>query len=364
MQPLIGTAEVLDSSQASRWNSLFELLPDDLKDINYTFAYHELFEKNGDGKIRLFVYQSGNSIFYYPFLLRPILNEVVSEGFHDIETVYGYTGPLCTTSNPEFIQEAMSAFRDYCTNEKVICEFIRFHPLIRNHIVDYSDTRLKLIPLRDYVYVDLTKSETDIWNGYSPQNRNKIRKAEKLEVKIDSMFSSERYNEFVRIYLDNMKLVHAAKMYLFSKPFFTALAELVQRNGIFIQAQKNNVLVGAAVFFGGKKIAHYFLASATSEGKNMAVSNLILHHGTQWAKKNGMEKLHLGGGVSQNANDPLLVFKSNFSALTEKFYIGKRIHNEDVYKTLVEDWDKRFQKESGKYQSILQRYRWTDEDLT
>lgn len=95
----------------------------------------------------------------------------------------------------------------------------------------------------------------------------------------------------------------------------------------------------------------------------MAAGNLLLHHGIKWSQQNGMKMLHLGGGVSEDENDPLLIFKRNFSTKTKKFYIGKRIHDQSAYSSLVAEWDQRFSEEAAKYKNILQRYRWTGADL-
>ena len=73
--------------------------------------------------------------------------------------------------------------------------------------------------------------------------------------------------------------------------------------------------------------------------------------------------MHLGGGISAKADDPLLVFKKNFSRLSVPFYIGKRIHNSTAYQQLIASWEAYMPEVSGKFGAILQRYRWTKEDL-
>ncbi len=357
------SVEVLDSKQRSRWDEVFDQLPPELRDINFSFDYNFLYELNGDGQIRLFLFWDNSSLYFYPFLLRTIKEGDTETGFKDIETVYGYTGPISTSTDSRFIKNAIDSFRNYCHEEMVVCEFIRFHPLLGNYSLNSSDPDLKIVPLRDYVYVDLRKTQEEIWDEYSAQNRNKIRKAERLGVTIIAGFNEESYKEFLLMYLENMRLVHAAPMYFFSDAFFAGLAELVQKKGMFFVAKDDHRILGAAVFLGGAEIGHYFLAAATAEGKKLAAGNLLLHHGIKWSQQNGMKKLHLGGGVSQNPDDPLLVFKNNFSKLTEKFYIGKRVHDGVKYDYLVSAWDKKFPEASIKYNNILQRYRLTKEDL-
>lgn len=363
MHSITETIEVFDSSQKNFWEERFHMLPPDLQDINYSYDYQFLFEKNGDGTIQLFVYREKDSMYYYPFLIRPVVSPVLDAGHQDIENVYGYTGPLYSTREPGFPERANEAFTSWCKEQKVVCEFIRFHPLLHNAEQVLKDSGISVVPLRDYVVVDLNQSVHNIESNYTSQNRNKIRKAEKNGVQCQIDSDGKYFNDFVEIYLENMKALHAARMYYFSTAFFNQLKVLVQKNGCLVLAQKDGKTIGASIFLAGGKIGHYFLSSATEEGKKLAVSNLMLHHGIVWGKENGMTKMHLGGGLTADAQDPLLVFKKNFSALTEKFYIGKRIFDKESYEMLIQDWDRRFPDEAPKYKSILQRYRWNKEDL-
>lgn len=363
MMTATDAVEILYSSARERWNHWFRTLPLRLQDVNYSFDYQHLYEANGDGRICLFVYAVQQDVFYYPFLLRPVNNRAAGEGYRDIESVYGYTGPLCTTGDRVFRTAAVEAFYRFCLEQKVVCEFIRFHPLLNTAGDAKSDKGLSIVPLRDYVYVDLEPAPELLWNSYSSQNRNKIRKAEKNGVVVVCDTDLSHFDEFVRIYLDNMRQLKAARMYFFCDAFFRQLKTLVSTGGALLVAKKNETILGASVFLGGETIGHYFLSSATEEGKRLAVSNLMLHRGILWSRRQGMKKLHLGGGVTAADNDPLLVFKKNFSQLTEKFCIGKRILDPSAYELLVKDWDHRFPEEAPKYKTILQRYRWEKEDL-
>ena len=363
MENRTASVEVLSSDQSARWEELYKALPANVRDINFSFDYNFLYERNGDGSIRLFHYTEDSHVYFYPFLIRRVLIDELPSIYQDIETVYGYTGPISSTNDSDFIQRATLAFKEYCRKENIVCEFIRFHPLLRNEGLVSVEADIKIFPLRDYVYVDLKKTEEEIWTGYSSQNRNKIRKAEKQGVKIEAVNDEESFASFVELYLQNMQLLRAAKMYFFSKEFFDALFELAVKEGVIFIARSEKEVLGAAVFLGGGPIAHYFLAAASSEGKKMAAGNLLLHHGIKWSQQNGMHKLHLGGGVTEDLDDPLLVFKNNFSVQTEKFYIGKRIHDQEAYDSLVNDWDSRFPEAALKYRNILQRYSWRKEDI-
>ncbi|MFZ7145796.1 MAG: GNAT family N-acetyltransferase [Bacteroidota bacterium] len=354
---------VLTSSDKAKWDEFYDRLPVNLRDVNFSFDYNFIYEKNGDGKIRLFVYRKNEQIYFYPFLIRTVFSGEEATDYKDIETVYGYTGPVSTGLNPDFISEADKAFCNYCNSEKIITEFIRFNPLLQNQNILKEVPSVNLIALRDYVSVDLTSDVETIVSNYSSQNRNKIRKAEKAGIEIEFDYDCRRFNEFRSIYLENMSRLNAAPMYFFSQGFFEGLNALTKKEGVLVNAIEKGETIGSTVFLKGSSFGHYFLSSATETGRSHAVSNLMLHHGILWAKNAGLSSIHLGGGVTGDESDPLLVFKKNFSKKTVKFYIGKRIHNEKAYSEIVQRWDESHPVEAIKYKFILQRYRFKETDL-
>ena len=356
-------SRVLKADDKAGWDECFHSLPEHLRDINFSYDYHRMYQANGDGDIRLFYFERDGEKYYYPFLLRPVLIAGAESPYKDIETAYGYTGPISTTSDDNFVREADEEFRRFCAEENVVSEFVRFNPLLSNDDLFHSSNSMSIVPLRDYVTVKLERSAEELFLGYSSQNRNKIRKAEKTGVQIQFDPEAKDFDTFVSIYLENMQRIGAAKMYFFSDAFFAEMKRLTVQSGAFMTARLNGEILGATVFLKGETIGHYFLSSATEEGKKNAVSNLMLHHGILWAKRKGLQQIHLGGGVTASADDPLLVFKLNFSDVLVKFTIGKRIHNQRVYDALIQQWEETYPQHAVQYKPILQRYRLTGEDM-
>lgn len=355
--------KIIASSDAEEWDRAIAQLPIESQDIHLMARYHQLYERNGDGDARLFVFESGGQNFLLPFLLRPVPQTLAPGGFFDIESAYGYAGPVSSSMDSEFLKNADMAFLDYCREKKVVTEFVRYHPLLGNHCFVVEGQALQLIHLRDYVAVDLRVDSESRWQEYTPQNRNKIRKAERAGYRIHHDQTAEKFEEFIRIYLENMQQLRAARQYYFSPAYFESLRLLVLSDGVLLLVMKENRVEGAAVFLGYGRYAHYFLSSVTPEGRRNGVGNLLLHEGINWAAEKKYEVMHLGGGLTADSNDPLLVFKQNFSRKTLPFYIGKRIHDNGVYQQLITSWESLYPAAKGKYSAILQRYRWTKEDF-
>jgi len=91
--------------QREKWLEFLNRI--DLKDIYFTPEYCHLYEKNGEGKAQLIIYEEGNQFIYYPFLLREI-NEIQDikhleskyGEMYDIITPYGYGGPITNETDP------------------------------------------------------------------------------------------------------------------------------------------------------------------------------------------------------------------------------------------------------------------------
>jgi len=355
--------KIISASSNEEWDNEIAQLPADLQDIHLTARYHRMYEENGDGEARLFVYRTSVGQYVVPFLLRPVPSYLTPSALFDIESAYGYSGPVSSSLDAHFLREADQAFAEYCRDEKVVTEFVRFHPLLSNQRFLAADSTMQVIHLRDYVAVDLTQSSDERWENYTPQNRNKIRKAEKAGYYIHHDRTLASYDDFVRIYLENMRQLKAAPQYYFSPAYFTALRRLALSDGALLLVKQNEKVEGAAIFLGSGRWAHYFLSSVTPEGRRNGVGNLLLHKGLNLAADRGCLSMHLGGGLSADAHDPLLVFKQNFSRQSVPFYIGKRVHDATGYHQLISAWEEAVPEAKGKYGSILQRYRWTKADL-
>ena len=210
---------------------------------------------------------------------------------------YGYSGPLSSTTDHGFLAAADKAFREYCSTESVVCEFIRYHPLLNNHIFAGGFIGMQNLQLREYVTVRIEAEEELQLKTYSPQNRNKLRKAVASGVKITRDEQLQRFDQFVAVYLENMRLLSAAPLYFFSAEYFEALRELVRTDGFLLMADDERGCLGATVFLVSGRYAHYFLASSTAEGKKVAAGNLLLHEGINQCRLAGSSLLHLGGGV-------------------------------------------------------------------
>jgi hypothetical protein len=335
---------IYDLSNRVDWINQLNAFPRNMQDIYYTPEYYEIYEKNGDGKAMCFVFIDGNNKAMYPFLINVIDQTKLglNETYYDIEGAYGYNGVISTSYDINFISSFFKSFHDFCDQSKIIVEFTRFHPLLKNHLFSKKNSYFKLN--RNTVALDLTKDLDIIWSKeYSSENRNMIRKGEKtLQVLIES--SEESFLDFGNLYRENMRRINANEFYFFNDNYFKNFYKLFGDNIFLISSvdRLTNVKLSSVFIILYKDYAHYHLSARETLIKNNSSNNFALHYAIQFAKERGCKWFHFGGGNSLNSDDPLFRFKRNFSSQTFPFFISGYIHNQIYYDKLKNNFANKY----------------------
>ncbi|OOM77940.1 FemAB family protein [Clostridium puniceum] len=334
-------------TSSPKWNEYLEIMNKDNEDIYFSKNYYNMYEQNGDGKAELFVYKEENDIAIYPFMLNEIKGYRLDKKYYDIESAYGYGGPLTNNYDEKFLMNFENSFLEYCSANNIIAEFIRFHPLIKNENIFKKN--IKVLHNRTTVYLDLTKGIQAIWKeDIKSKNRNMIRKAEKNGLVVEN---SDDYEEFQSIYSKTMDKVEANDYYYFNENYYKQIKN--SDNYILLNVKQNDMVIASAIFIKYGKFFHYHLAGSLKEYLKFAPNNLLLWEAIKLACSSGAKMFHFGGGLSDCIDDKLFKFKSSFSKNTTDFYIGKRIHNNEIYEYLINEWEK----ENEKKATILLQYK-------
>ncbi|MGL5615033.1 MAG: lipid II:glycine glycyltransferase FemX [Sarcina sp.] len=322
-----------------KWNEYFKMLSIELQDIYYEREYYNLSELVDKKLGKLFFYKENDYIAFYPFLLNKIEGYKLDRDYYDIETAYGYGGPIINTSNKEFRKAFEEKFLDYCKENNIIAEFIRYHPILKNEKI--FEKEIKVEKNRKTLMVDLSKTLEEIWmKQIYIKNRTTIRRVIKEGVKV---IYKKNLDNFQEIYKETMTKVNADKYYYFSKDYFNYLKEL---DYIVIAIELRGTIISEGIFFKGKSTLHYHLSGSRKDYLKYHPNNLMLWEAIKFGKENGFTNLHLGGGLTNNLEDSLYKFKSAFTKENLDYYIGKRVHNEEVYNYLLEAYEKKYNKKS------------------
>jgi hypothetical protein len=327
---------VLGTPYADTWSTALRRLPQ--SDVYHLPEYHRVAEANGEGLARAFVAEAQGELFLHAFLLRPIERvggEELPGRWADIETVYGYSGPLASTDDPGFLAGAWAAFDAWAAQERVVAEFVRFNPLLENERLAPRDAEVRAD--RETVVLPLDLTEDELWASYPSVQRNMVRKAQAAGLTAGPTELADGLARFRRLYADTMDRVGADPYYDFGEAYFPALEALGERVRLF-EARRGEEVAAAALFLVSPPYIHYHLSGGDPRFRSLSPTNLLLHSAASWGREHDFELLHLGGGRTPADDDSLLRFKSSVSRARRTFYTGRRVHDKGMYRELCARW--------------------------
>ncbi len=326
--------EVLTLEQRDRWDSLVRSFKK--YDAYWLSGYVKAFQIHGDGEPLLLFYEGEGTRGINVVMKRDVAKDRhfvgrIEEGkYFDFATPYGYGGWLIEGERTEGL---FNAYQSWCEENGIISEFVRFHPMVKNH--EKARPFYEVIQLGEVVYMDLKSPET-IWSNITSKNRNVIRKANKNDVKIYNGRYPEILEVFREIYNVTMDKDNAEAYYYFEPEFYSSILNDLPQNAQVFYAVKDGTVIAASIILATNGMMNYHLSGSLREYSSFAATNLLLFEAALWGSANGCKTFYLGGGVG-SGKDSLYKFKKAFYRLDDvkRFYIGKRIVNREKYDELV-----------------------------
>lgn len=325
--------EVYNLEQSEQWDSIVKTFNG--YDVYWLSGYVKAFKIHGDGEPLLFYYNGKDARGINVVMKRDISfdkhfqGKIPKDTFFDFSTPYGYGGWLIEGEDTKWL------FNDYSKwleQNGIISEFVRFHPMIRNH--ESSEEFYDVVRLGEVVHMELSSPEY-IWENIISKNRNMIRKAMKNEVKIYNGRFPEIYKRFREIYDGTMDKDEAEEYYYFEDEFYESVLNDLPHNAQMFWAEKDGQVIAASIMLAANGMMNYHLSGSLREFNSLAPTNLLLYEAALWGCENGYKTLYLGGGVG-SGEDSLFKFKRAFyKGDLNRFYVGKKIHNQEKYDELM-----------------------------
>ncbi len=244
----------------------------------------------------------------------------------DIQSAYGYGGPLANSDDPQFIAEADQAFRRWAHEHSVVAEFLRFHPLVPHGKWYPGDA----VTNRETVCIDLGG---DLFKQYAGRRRTDIRRFAGSGIVVKRVSPETMRAVFPEFYKSNMEKIGATDGYFFPQIYFDALCHFNGAENWLAYADERAVAGAITLVSKNARVAEYHLGAKAEDADQKAMVGL-LHAAAEFYQAEGFRHFYLGGGRSVAANDSLLFFKKGFSPLTRPFQTGARIFDAGEYAKL------------------------------
>ncbi len=310
-------------------------------DVYWEYAWFRSWQAETQGRPTVFVYRSSDKVFLHSFLVHAIDG---SDGV-DLETPYGYGGPLANTEDREFLDAAWRAFAAWAEKSGVVSEFIRFHPLLDNARF-VTDAQYRINVDRQTVWVScVTNSDESGPSADEPMSsafRRGIRVARQAGLTFSERSYADYRQEFRQLYLTTMDRLHADPIYYFKEAYWDALTSPSLKPRLFV-VRSGDRIAAAALCFESPPFLHYHLGASDADLLNLRPNNLLFSELIQTACRTpGIRYLHLGGGSDSSADNSLLRFKSGVGGRRSLFRTGRRIWNPAVYERLKAETLRRY----------------------
>ncbi|ANU13811.1 hypothetical protein B481_2378 [Planococcus halocryophilus Or1] len=333
--------ELISIQERSRWKKILDTLH--ITDIYYTNQYFLGALKLDPGEAVLFHYKDGDGEVVYPFIKRQ-----VSEGgstFYDVTTPFGYGGPLLKVekNRANLAGNFRKAFRAYCQSEKIIAEYIRFHPLKEN--AHFFQSYLKVSPLFETYTINLKDIENPFEKIQLSNNSTSKYSADLVVKKLGTV--RHMFEFLVLYYAAARRREEADSYYFFTNDYFEALISSMGSDLHLFGAYHENKLVSACYVLAMGDTIFYHLGGSVSDVYSENTMRTLLLKIAEWGEDNYYSFFHLGGDFQGNVTNEKQIKKGIANCEPSIFYFGQKIHDQQIYDSLVSIED----------EDIIRRYR-------
>ncbi len=304
-------------------------------DIYFEPNYGKLYQKIENGQAKIFEYEDENGKISNQFLVRQIPEKVNEEIYYDLVTPYGYGGPIIERLNGEkekLLEKFEKEFSKYCLENKIVSEFVRFHPIVKNY-EDFGKM-YNAVYMRKTLITKLDE-EDPIKNQFSKSCRKNIRQALNKGITYKVTKSPDNLSNFKEIYYSTMDRNNATDYYYFDDDYFNDILKNFKENVLLVEAIYENKTIACGLYFVYNNTIHIHLSGTLTEYLYLSPAYILRYAVTLWGIENGYKLIHHGGGTSNSEENSLYLFKRNFAKIYDTdFYIGKKIWNEEIYDKL------------------------------
>lgn len=306
--------------------------PSAVKDVYFEEKYGRLYEEKEAGVLETFKFVSEHGEVHYRFLKRKIPYLIEGKQYYDLITPYGYGGPniKSSTNEKQLAQGFYTAFSTYCVQNDIVSEFIRFHLLENLEMVH------EFYGHSDFCGQNIIKDLTvPILDDCDKSVKRSLKKADKANLEVVFDTTGDRLNDFLDVYYSTMNRNDAQEYYYFDEAFFERLNHDLSGQYVYVHVLLEGKVICSGLTIFGSKYAYGFLGGTLRQYFEHAPAIFMETQTMEWLKKRQVEYYILGGGYE--ANDGIYRFKRKFAKKTgdTPYYIGKKVHNPEVYQQLV-----------------------------
>lgn len=313
--------------------------------------------RTGGDPVALYV-EDGDRTLLVPLVLNT--TRIGGKGLEILDAVspYGYPGFLVDAQGEErsFVQGALRAAAPILAGVGMTSVFLRLDPLFNDP--GSLDGLGIIVEHGACIWIDLNQSEEDLNRQLreGKKYRSHLRAAERqgLVVRFDS--TTAYFDAFIDIYYRTMDAVGAEKYYYFDRDYFYGLRAMLGPDLKLCVVEHKGDIHAAGLFAASGGVVQSLLTGKEQGGYRHA-TQLMMIHVRDWAKREGHQVFHLGGGVGGNESDPVANYKRQFSKLSKPFFTWRLVVNDKSFSEAITAWESMAGRRADDLQGFFPPYR-------
>ncbi|NNL81478.1 MAG: GNAT family N-acetyltransferase [Flavobacteriaceae bacterium] len=320
----------LNSDQVSRYKEALDAVSN-----NHPYYKPEFLDLFYGGieraKALLYSDEKGNPLIIMPFYLRTI--EVDQDPkLYDVISTWGYSGPAFEPGiSEEIIKSFWAEVDKWYVENNVISEFVRFK-LNHNHEY-YSGTLVEGMSN----IKGILRDPEEIWGNYNRKVRKNINRArrEGLTVKLffDGEIDDDVFDQFYKIFEHTMDRTQASADYYYSREKLKNFIDKNPANAAIVLTYLADRPISSELVLVSDHSVYSFIGGTLSDYFGLRPNEILKNEIIIWAFNKGIKYFVLGGGYGKD--DGIFRYKQAFFPDDVcSFYTGRKILNEEAYRTL------------------------------
>lgn len=309
-----------------------------MKDIYFSKEYGTLYENMENGKCVSFSFFHALGTVHHLFIKREIPIDLPGSGpYYDLITPYGYGGPILEAEDAgdkkELCHLFFHAFRQYCQEENIVSEFIRFHPVLKNaaDFKEWYDVGF----MRNTIQTRLDETADPLMSEYSPSVRRYIRQALEQGVEYKVTVNPHDLERFKDLYFQTMNRNKAGEYYYFDDEYFEQCLRLFGRQLVVVEVMWKGTVIAMSLNFASNGVLHVHLTGSLESYHHLHAPIVLQYALLRWGMDNEIKQIHHGGGRTNEPDDKLYLYKKKYGRGQElEFHVGKQVWNPEIYDLL------------------------------
>jgi hypothetical protein len=307
-------------------------------DVYHLPGYTQLAAQHEGGRAVAFLARDGEGALLVPLLLKeaPGTPEMGGVSLYDAASPYGYSGVLLNepgAADDRFMKSALAHLWAELACQNAVTLFLRLHPFLEIPLGFLTD-RGRVVEHGLTVGIPLEGDVEEILAQFRKGHRRVMRKAQREAHEVSITSSTERLDQFVRLYYENMDRLGAAEYYYFSYDYFETMFEVLAGRVFLAFLDIDGELAQVDLLTEVNGIVQTHLGAANAAYLHLSPSVLLTYYECLWARDRGDRVIHLGGGLG-GQEDSLYQFKAGFSQTRFAFRTFRAIVDQERFERLT-----------------------------